>query len=150
MVGKDTHQNKMMINMKNVSYVNFYLFLFIFFSGEGVFALTPPTSDQTLCYLEGEVLSHQKEEATDFAMNRIEVDTITLRTHTAVAIEETYEGDFCESMAGNASLNDQKVNTFRLCDETNAAEGEVIKGIVGKSLGGGRYCIEGIKLLIIE
>ena len=123
------------------------LFLFLFFCSQSVFALTPPTKDRTLCYVEGEVLSHQKEEASDMLMNKLEVDTITLIIHEVFPVDKNYGDRFCEEMAGAEQQTEQKINTFRLCDETDAEKGETIKGIVGKSLGGGRYCIEKIQLL---
>lgn len=126
------------------------LFLLVFFYPQIVLALTPPTKDHTLCYVEGEVLSHQKEEASDMLMNKLEVDTITLTIHAASPIDKNYKGRFCDEMAGAEQLTEQKINTFRLCDETDANEGKTIKGIVGKSLGGGRYCIEKIQVLSSE
>ena len=124
-----------------------YLFLLIFFCPQGVLALTPPTKDHTLCYVEGKVLSHQKEEASDMLMNILEVDTITLMIHVVSPVDENYKGAFCKQMAGAEQQTEKKINTFRLCDETDAREGETIKGIVGKSLGGGRYCIEQIQVI---
>lgn len=126
------------------------LFLIMFFCSQSVLALTPPTKDHTLCYVEGEVLSHQKEEATDLLMNKIEVNTITLTIHVVSPMDKDYKGSFCEQMAGAEQLTEQKINTFRLCDETDANDGKTIKGIVGKSLGGGRYCIEKIQVLSHE
>ena len=80
-------------------------------------------------------------------MNTLEVDTITLIIYAAPPVDENYIGNFCEQMAGDKQQTEQKINTFRLCDETDAREGETIKGIVGKSLGGGRYCIEQIQVI---
>lgn len=121
------------------------LLLVFLTSPKGVCALTPPTKERVYCRIEGEILSHQKEEASDSFMNKIEVDTITLIIHAALPVEKSDNGAFCARIAGIELQAGQTTNTFRLCDKTNASDGQSITGIVGNSEGGGRYCIEGIQ-----
>jgi len=121
------------------------LFLIILFFPKDACALTPPTNERALCYIEGKVLSHQMEESSDSFMNKIKVNTISLIILVASSVVKNDNGAFCARLAGIGPEEGQATDVFRLCDKTDAHDGQTITGIVGNPDGGGRYCIVDIQ-----
>ncbi|MCB2081905.1 MAG: hypothetical protein KDD76_04655 [Rickettsiales bacterium] len=113
-------------------------------------ASDPPWSEEVLCDISATITGTGYEEITDPSFSQPEIEPVIY-----VRIESISNHDQNSSISINAChayygrIGQQ--NGFRLCGnptpklETFIA-GTTIQGIVGKSIGLGRYCIEQIEV----
>jgi len=114
-----------------------------------VYAVEPAKGDETLCDVQGVVQSVMQEEMDGAASGaRVLVPVVVLEVSSVLPVDAAYTGQFCQRVTGTPATGVKPVGYYRLCDA--AAEfmtGQTIKGVVGTSKGGGRYCIAQISVL---
>lgn len=126
----------------------FCLFV-VLFASFGVFALTPPAHPDILCSVEGIILRIEQTEASDAMMNRIMIPAALLEI-TGIQPTGKNNADYGCNMPPEVAIPEvfegrKSVNHYRICDaDASLKIGDKIKATVGRSLGGGPYCMEKI------
>ncbi len=129
-----------------------FLFFIVSFTPLNIFALTPPTHQVILCSIEGVVLRIEQAEASDALMNRIMVPTALMEISDIQPIEEGTTAEMGCNMPSEISMPDvfegsKHINHYRICDEDTVLKiGDKLRAIVGRSLGGGPYCMEEVTI----
>src|SRR5687767_13714940 len=118
-------------------------------------ALAPPAGPVSLCDVEGTVLKIKDGQGTDAAMQPLAVQEVSVKLRKIVP--QDAKNDRCLprdftgkplTVGGDMEIADKKFKlqginkSFRLCQEIALKPGDQIRGVVGRSNGGGRDCIE--------
>ena len=115
------------------------------------YALTPPRGGEMSCLIQGKVLAQITEEASDAQMQRFPVPVMIVDVYKTTPQNQNTPKTSCSLPIRITNkqhfIGTKRAGYYRLCEKEIAAPavGQRIEAIVGRSLGGGRVCIENIK-----
>lgn len=115
-------------------------------------ALTPPAGDETLCGVSGVVQAVLQEDMVSNLPGagqgqRVQVPVVALSVAAVAPMDAGYTGDFCNRVVPAAVGGGKATGYYRLCDaNAEFMTGQTIRGVVGLSRGGGRYCLAQIQV----
>ncbi len=112
------------------------IFLIICSSSKNSLALSPPSQNE-LCKISGQVLEIGTEEGSDPLMNSIIIPVVKIKL-TKVRKSEAKEKSFVDC----SQLKIGMTHTFRNCGNYRFKIHSLVHGLVGRSQGGGRHCID--------
>ncbi len=112
-------------------------------------AQTAPKADATVCSVTGMIHAVMQEEMVNpVDKKHVLVPVVVLEIAAVAPLDANYKGDFCNKVSAPAADGGKPMGYYRLCDSTaEFMTGQTVRGVVGLSMGGGRYCIAQIQVL---
>jgi hypothetical protein len=95
------------------------------------------------CIVTGRVLNIKRGDGVTANGKAVSVPVAELEVESSVPQDARYTGPFCQQLTGQALPGTMPIVHFRLCDPTSEFyTSDRVKGVAGRNLGGGYYCIE--------